>query len=283
MRVVSHIHKITLSATVFHAIALFERSSLGFMPIFQCLGPQVLTRQGRYSEARASFARSVALVPTAPAFVAWALMEESWGRKRLRSKGKDNEKKALQDEASAVKEEQEEEEEEDMHVEEEVDGVRPGGAEAARRLFERGISADPTHGPLYNAYGAMEARLTRAAAARWVMRERVAEKTFYGHVTFLNRNVLAVGTPYRRSICAMEAFSDATIFLWPPCMCIYIRAVYRRGVESARRDAAHVWHGMATLELQLGHIDTARELFREVLLEDWSQLVLRRIVCCAIL
>jgi len=45
---------------------------------------------------------------------------------------------------------------------------------------------------------------------------------------------------------------------------VYIRAVYRRGVESARRDAAHVWHGMATLELQLGHIDTARDLFREV-------------------
>jgi hypothetical protein len=29
----------------------------------------------------------------------------------------------------------------------------------ARRLFELGIRADPKHGPLYNAYGSMEARL----------------------------------------------------------------------------------------------------------------------------
>lgn len=44
----------------------------------------------------------------------------------------------------------------------ERDGVERGGVhyegitvshEEARRLFELGIKADPTHGPLYNAYG----------------------------------------------------------------------------------------------------------------------------------
>ena len=40
------------------------------------------------------------------------------------------------------------------------------GAEEARRLFELGARADPTHGPLYNAYGAMEARLRQPEAAR---------------------------------------------------------------------------------------------------------------------
>jgi hypothetical protein len=139
-----------------------------------CTFIQVLTRQGRYSEARASFARSVALVPTAPAFVAWALMEESWGRRHKSTKARKRQANPegvgteTSQSGTAVIEKEEELDEvaKVEEVENEVDGVRPGGAEAARRLFERGIAADPTHGPLYNAYGAMEARLTRAEAAR---------------------------------------------------------------------------------------------------------------------
>ena len=139
-----------------------------------CTFIQVLTRQGRYSEARASFARSVALVPTAPAFVAWALMEESWGRRHKSTKARKGQANPegvgteTSQSGTMVNEKEEELDEVAMveEVENEVDGVRPGGAEAARRLFERGIAADPTHGPLYNAYGAMEARLTRAEAAR---------------------------------------------------------------------------------------------------------------------
>ena len=39
------------------------------------------------------------------------------------------------------------------------------------------------------------------------------------------------------------------------------RAVLKRGVENSCSDMAHVWHGLAVLELRQGNIDEARRMF----------------------
>ncbi|CAN0555065.1 unnamed protein product, partial [Ectocarpus sp. 8 AP-2014] len=46
----------------------------------------------------------------------------------------------------------------------------------ARRLFELGVLADPTHGPLYNAYGSMEAKLGNVEHARSVYKRGIAAR-----------------------------------------------------------------------------------------------------------
>jgi tetratricopeptide (TPR) repeat protein len=78
------------------------------------------------------------------------------------------------------------------------------GRNEARRLFELGIRADPMHGPLYNAYGSMEARLGNVERAR---------------------------------------------------------AVFKRGITARCSDMASVWHGLGSVELRQGDTAAARRLF----------------------
>jgi tetratricopeptide (TPR) repeat protein len=78
------------------------------------------------------------------------------------------------------------------------------GRNEARRLFELGIRADPKHGPLYNAYGSMEARLGNVERAR---------------------------------------------------------AVFKRGITARCTDMASVWHGLGSVELRQGDSAAARRLF----------------------
>ena len=183
----------------------------GEASLYQTLGT-ILSRMGpaKYSEARDAFQKSVSMQPTGAAYVAWALMEErapdyaakqqaaavavaaKTAAKASPASSSSSSPSSSSSTSSSV-------------VSSEVAKER-ARVQRARELFEEGLKADPTHGPLYNAYANMEARHHRVGAAREVL---------------------------------------------------------RRGVANSCSDMAHVWHGLAVLELRQGNIDEARSMFRK--------------------
>ncbi|CAN0298937.1 unnamed protein product, partial [Discosporangium mesarthrocarpum] len=130
-------------------------------------------RLGRPNEARECYRRSIEIRPAAPAYVAWALLEDSLATRLVHSDGYSavycpakysteagggvGGVVGLHGETGAAAGAEIDKggagagRKEEGHGGRELAGI--DGHEEARRLFGLGLRADPTHGPLYNAFG----------------------------------------------------------------------------------------------------------------------------------
>jgi tetratricopeptide (TPR) repeat protein len=153
-------------------------------------------KRGNLTGARQLYEKSVALKPHAATFVSWAILEEDLGRQRLAktdsATNKQSVSKFLQEislEGTRVLSEPYQTGVADFteipfdEGEFEVKGENPSAVAFAfaqskfklsRELYERGVKADPRHGPLYNAYGKIEASLGNVDRAREIYRQGIA-------------------------------------------------------------------------------------------------------------
>jgi len=223
--------------------------------LYQTLGT-LLDRKGDYEGAVAAFRESIRIHPTGAAFVAWALMEE-----RHKST------KATSPSAASVL------------------SAERKSVEEARRLFERGIRSDPTHGPLYNAYGAMELRHRNADAARQVFERGIAGNcsgmvhVWHGLGTLELRlgNIEEANAVFRSGIerADMGANIEDTSFLLHSLGTLELQsqrpaeacAVFSEGIKRYPNNS-HLLLGAALTEHKLNEIESARTFFRRAVRAD---------------
>ncbi|CAM9548010.1 unnamed protein product [Scytosiphon promiscuus] len=117
----------------------------------------------------------------------------------------------------------------------------PGGPsyEEARRLFELGMLADPAHGPLYNAYGTMEAKIGNVEHARDVYRRGIAARCTGAANVWQGFGKLEASAGNR----------DAA------------REIFARGIRESTEDVSFLCHSLGSLELAAERLDQARAVF----------------------
>ena len=113
----------------------------------------------------------------------------------------------------------------------------------ARKLFMLGMNADPSHGPLYNAYGRMEERIGNLTGAQAVFQ--------------LGVEAHCPDTPSVINGWAMLALKQRQYDK--------ARALLRQGLSENKlgKNVGFLYHTLGMLELKLRHIDAAWEVFEE--------------------
>ncbi|CAM9519803.1 unnamed protein product, partial [Ectocarpus fasciculatus] len=230
---------------------------------------------GRYEEAINCYRRSIALSPAAPAYVAWALVVAKLAERAERNASSRKAAAAGQEDGLVVDDPVVERDgdasdvgstilgdtpdvatvaeaassggtaaENDGSAEGEggvslAEGEGPPSYEEARRLFELGILADPTHGPLYNAYGSMEAKLGNVEHARSIYRRGIAARCSGAVHVWQGFGKLE----------ASEGNRDAA------------RKIFARGIKESSEDVSFLCHSLGSLELAADRLGDARAVF----------------------
>ncbi len=203
----------------------------------------IAEKLGKFDEACDLYQQSIAIRPTAPAYVAWALLEgkiaASATSGTCRNTSKPNAK--------------------------------------ARDLFEKGLRIDPRHGPLYHAYGTMEERIGNIHAARTVFKRGISARCSdmasvwhgLGILELRQGGDAAARDVFLRGVDALVACGEDASFLFHS---LGMLEMHGRHLPSARRSFAEGLHhyprnsqlllGAALTEVQLGELGKAREFFQ---------------------
>ncbi|CAB1118538.1 unnamed protein product [Ectocarpus sp. CCAP 1310/34] len=229
---------------------------------------------GRYEEAIECYRRSIALSPAAPAYVAWALVVAKLAERAERNASSKETAAGQEQDVVAgdpVVEYVGDASDDGTILGEASDAVaggsggtaaeNDGGAageggvsrteeeegppsyEEARRLFELGILADPTHGPLYNAYGSMEAKLGNVEHARSVYKRGIAARCSGAVHVWQGFGKLE----------ASEGNRDAARKARP--------TIFARGIRESSEDVSFLCHSLGSLELAADRLGEARAVF----------------------
>eukprot|EP00904_Undaria_pinnatifida_P006377 jgi/Undpi1/286/HiC_scaffold_1.g00282.m1 len=135
-------------------------------------------------------------------------------------------------------------EEEDDGGDGRITGAKGGelaSHDEARRLFELGITADPAHGPLYNAYGTMEAKRGNVEHARDVYKRGIAARC----------NGMASVWQGLGALEASVGNRDGA------------REIFLRGARESTDDVSFLYHSLGSLELTAMRLEDARTAFVE--------------------
>ncbi len=202
----------------------------------------IAEKLGKLDEARDLYQQSIAIRPTAPAYVAWALLE---GRITASASGtcrnisKPNTK--------------------------------------TRDLFEKGLLIDPRHGPLYHAYGIMEERRGNIYTARAVFKRGISARCSdmasvwhgLGILELRQGGAAAARDVFLRGVDDLVACGEDASFLFHS---LGMLEIHGRRLPSARKSFAKgLYHyprnsqlllGAALTEVQLGELGKAREFFQ---------------------
>lgn len=113
----------------------------------------------------------------------------------------------------------------------------------ARKLFMLGMQADPSHGPLYNAYGRMEERIGNFTGAQEVFRMGVEAH--------------CPDTPSVLNGWAMLAMKRRDY--------AQARALLRKGLSENKlgKNVGFLYHALGMLELKVGDVEAAWQVFAE--------------------
>ncbi len=202
----------------------------------------IAEKLGKLDEARDLYQQSIAIRPTAPAYVAWALLE-----------GKIS--------ASATR----------------IGRTTSKPNTKARDLFEKGLRIDTRHGPLYHAYGAMEERGGNIHAAREVFKRGIAARCSdmasvwhgLGILELRQGGAAAARDVFLKGVDALVACGEDASFLFHS---LGMLEIHGRHLPSARKYFAKGLHhyprnsqlllGAALTEVQIGELGKGREFFQ---------------------
>jgi tetratricopeptide (TPR) repeat protein len=241
-----------------------ERFS-GEQSLLQTQG-MIMERLGELDEARELYRQSVEIRPTAPAYVAWAMLEDKLA--------------AMGGEACVVSDEGRND------VQSAIEGRRSGkweGGTSPRKLFEMGMVVDPSHGALYNAYGAMEERLGNVDAARAVLQRGIAARCSdmasvwhgLGSLELRCGDVDAARSLFTRGAAELGGLGEDASFLWHSLGMLELhcdrlvaaRDAFAEGVRCYPRSSPLLL-GSALAEMRIGETDTARHFFKDAVTAD---------------
>jgi len=221
--------------------------------LLQTLGT-LEVKLAHYDRARDCFSRSAALRPHVVTYNAWAIMEErlahdmrvrdcvsAWGS-RIGSTGGSAEGRT--DGRPTMRSKRRLPQSITHHNHEHAQGpMREVQIMRARKLFMLGMQADPSHGPLYNAYGRMEERIGNFTGAQEVFRMGVEAH--------------CPDTPSVLNGWAMLAMKQRDYR--------QARALLRKGLSENKlgKNVGFLYHALGMLELKVGDVAAAWRVFAE--------------------